>query len=168
MLALQGVPGIYLHSLFGSPNDHAGYAASGWKRDLNHERLDLPTLESSLAEPASRAARVFTRYAGLLAARRAEPAFHPNAPQQVLSPGPGVFALRRGPRDGRTVLALHNLSAEPRAIDPASLGGADAADATDLLSGRRLAAGAPLTLQPYEVAWLGRQVARSAGLGSPD
>jgi sucrose phosphorylase len=152
MLALQGVPGIYLHSLFGSPNDHAGYAASGWKRDLNHERLDLSTLEARLAEPASRTARVFTRYARLLSARRAEPAFHPNAPQQVLSAGPGVFALQRGPRDGRTVLALHNLSAKPRAIDPASLGGADAAD---LLSGRRLAAGALLTLQPYEVAWLG-------------
>src|SRR5206468_3892864 len=41
MLSLAGVPGIYVHSLFGSHTDHDGYARSGWKRDLNPERLPL-------------------------------------------------------------------------------------------------------------------------------
>ena len=54
MLALAGVPGIYIHSLFGSPNDQAGFARSGWKRDLNHQRLELKEVESALSDPRPR------------------------------------------------------------------------------------------------------------------
>ena len=152
MLALAGVPGIYIHSLFGSHNDRAGYARSGWKRDLNHERLALADLEARLADPSSEAARVFARYVGLLAARRAEPAFHPQAPQEVLSVGAAIFGLRRGPREGRTILALHNLSGTAQTVDLTVLGGASAY--VDILSGRSVEARDALSLGPYEMLWL--------------
>ena len=152
MLALAGVPGIYVHSLFGSHNDHAGYARSGWKRDLNHERLDLDELERGLADPTTETAQVFGAYARLLSVRRAQPAFHPNASQEVLASGPAVFALRRGPRDGQTILALHSVGDAVQRIDPRRLG--DALSYTDLLSGRTVATDEPLELAPYEVLWL--------------
>src|SRR5205823_6286375 len=117
LLALAGVPGIYIHSLFGSHNDQQAFARSGWKRDLNHGRLDLPRLEASLADSTSETAQVFARYASLLAARRAEPAFHPNAPQHVLSVGPSIFALCRGASASSRILALHNLSPLSQSID---------------------------------------------------
>ena len=50
MLALAGVPGIYIHSLFGSANDQEGFARSGWKRDLNHQRLKLAEVEARLSD----------------------------------------------------------------------------------------------------------------------
>lgn len=151
MLALQGVPGVYVHSLFASHSDHAAYARSGRKRDLNHGRFDLAELEAALADPTSERAQVFGRYARLLGARRAEPAFHPNAPQQVLDLGPAIFALRRGPRDGRTVLALHNVSGRRQLLaDPPF----DAELAVDLLGGHRLRRGDRLDLAPYGAAWL--------------
>ncbi len=152
MLALAGVPGIYVHSLFGSHNDHAGYARSGWQRDLNHERLDLADLEQRLADPSTETARVFGAYARLLAVRRAQPAFHPNAPQRVLASGPAVFTLARGPRDGQTILTLHNLSAESPVVDPGALG--DALTYSDLLTDRTVPTDQPLSLAPYEVLWL--------------
>ena len=86
MLAMAGVPGIYVHSLFGSHNDQAGYARSGWKRDLNHERLSLSEVERRLADPASETARVFAGYRRLLEARRAQPAFHPVRPRPSSTP----------------------------------------------------------------------------------
>ena len=152
MLALAGVPGVYIHSLFGSHNDHAGYARSGWKRDLNHERLELAELERRLADHTTETARVFRAYTRLLAVRRAQPAFHPNAGQQVLAAGPAVFALRRGPRDGQVVLALHNVSGDSQRLEPRLLG--DALAYADLLSGRMVSTGEPLELAPYEVLWL--------------
>jgi glycosidase len=147
MLALAGVPGVYVHSLFGSPNDQEGYRRSGWKRDLNHERLGLPELHRALATPSTRAAQVFWRFAGLLRARRGEPAFHPNAPQQVLETPAGVFGLERGPRAGRTAQTFHNLTAQPRTIRLSSPG-------HDLLAGRQLAPSVPVALGPYQVLWV--------------
>jgi sucrose phosphorylase len=61
MLALAGVPGIYIHSLFGSSNDHAGFGRSGWKRDLNHQQLGLAEVEAALSDSRTRQARVFAR-----------------------------------------------------------------------------------------------------------
>jgi glucosylglycerate phosphorylase len=155
LLALAGVPGLYVHSLFGSHNDRGGYERSGWKRDLNHQRLDLESLERALADPASESAQVFGRVAGLLEGRRSSPAFHPASPQQVLQFSPAIFALRRGPRQGAEVLALHNLRPEPARVRGDLLREAlPGGSAEDLLSARRVRADETLSLQPYQVLWL--------------
>jgi sucrose phosphorylase len=130
MLALAGVPGVYVHSLFGSHNDQAGYLRSGWKRDLNHEHLLLESLEIQLTGLGNEAAQVFDGMTRLLMDRRRQPAFHPSSPQMVLDLGPEIFAVRRGPYQGQTVIALHNLTARPQVAGPYK------------------------TLAPYEVAWL--------------
>jgi hypothetical protein len=70
----------------------------------------------------------------------------------VRSGGAAILALRRGPREGRTILALHNLSGTPQAVDPAALGGAPAY--VDILGGRSVEARDALSLAPYEVLWL--------------
>jgi glucosylglycerate phosphorylase len=153
MLALAGVPGIYVHSLFGSHNDHAGFQRSGWKRDLNHGRLPVAELEAELAEPGSEKAQVFGGMRALLDARRRHPAFHPAAPQEVVgAASPAVLALRRGPRDGRSVLALHNLSGDVQRLDAGPLGLGVAAH-HDLVRRERVPGG-ELRLGPYEVRWL--------------
>jgi len=71
--------------------------------------------------------------------------------------GRGIFALARGPRDGQTLVTLHNLTDMPRAAAgewPA--GGAGEWD--DLISGNRFDPGSGLRLAPYQVLWL--EVAR--------
>ncbi|MCC6175486.1 MAG: sugar phosphorylase [Chloroflexi bacterium] len=154
MLALAGVPGIYLHSLFGSHNDRAGFERSGWKRDLNHEQLRLADVERRLADPSSEAARVFAGYVTLLRARRTHPAFHPNAPQAILALGPSVFGLRRGPQNGEVVVALHNVSGAPASVDPTPLGLPTRAPWHDLLADEQVVADRQLILEPYAVRWL--------------
>ncbi len=153
MLALAGVPGIYIHSLFGSSNDHAGFARSGWKRDLNHQRLRLNEVESGLSAATTEAARVFARYARLLEVRRRQPAFHPRSGQRLLEAGPGIFALARGPREGQALVTLHNVTDSPRvATGEWPVGGPG--EWEDVISGERFDRRSALQLAPYQVLWL--------------
>ncbi len=160
MLALAGVPGIYIHSLFGSHNDDDGFRRSGWKRDLNHERLHLDEIEARLDRADAESTQVFTRYAHLLRVRRAQPAFHPNAPQRVVAAGRGVFGVLRGPRQDQSILALHSVSDAGQTVTAElleeTLGGSRC---VELVSGRPLGAGEGLRLAPYRVAWIRLQPA---------
>jgi glucosylglycerate phosphorylase len=153
MLALAGVPGIYIHSLFGSPNDQAGFARSGWKRDLNHQRLKLADVESAQSDPATREAQVFARYARLLEVRRQQPAFHTRSGQQVLDAGPGIFALARGPLEGQVLVTLHNVTASPQVANN-DLPAGDPGDWEDVIGGQRFDPGSAVELAPYQVLWL--------------
>lgn len=156
MLALQGVPGVYIHSLVGSPNDRAGLARTGRARSLNREKWSWGELEERLGDPSRREPAVLRRMAALIRARRSEPAFHPGGPQRVLDLGPALFAIeRRSPAGDTTVLCAHNVSAAPQAMRATGVPGAVY---VDLLGGEHYladAAGAlALTLAPYQVAWL--------------
>ncbi len=134
MLSLQGVPGLYFHSLFGSRGDPGAAATSGIKRRINRARLERANLESDLADPASLRAHVFTGFRALLGVRRRHAAFAPAAPQQVLELDPRLFAVVRGTPDAaERVLCLHNVSGDPVTIDGASLRRHGFARQTDLL-----------------------------------
>nr|MCU0492373.1 hypothetical protein [Chloroflexaceae bacterium] len=160
MLAMQGVPGIYVHSLIGSHNDPEGVAATGRFRSINREKWERATLDARLADAESHWATVFRRFAALIRARRGERAFHPNGPQQVLPLHDGLFALLRRPpaSDSGIVLCLHSVSSQPLrfAVDVSTFVGPQR-QFTDLLTGGRYLATdgqLQLTLAPYGVLWL--------------
>jgi sucrose phosphorylase len=136
MLSLQGVPGIYFHSLFGSRGDRTGAVTSGIHRRINRQKLQRPDLERELSMPATLRARVFGGFRDLLALRRAHRAFAPNAPQRVLNLDARVFAVLRESADGNDrVLCLHNVSGQPVQIG-----------AWDAFSANKLG--------PFETKWL--------------
>jgi glycosidase len=122
MLCLQGVPGIYFHSLFGSRGDRMGAEASGIKRRINREKLERTRIEVELAEPGSLRAQVFAGYKSLLELRRSHPCFAPAASQRLLALDARVFAVLRETADGRDrMLCLHNVSAERVVVRDESL-----------------------------------------------
>jgi sucrose phosphorylase len=153
MLALAGVPGIYIHSLFGSSNDHAGFGRSGWKRDLNHQQLGLAEVEAALSDSRTRRAQVFARYARLLEVRSRQPAFHPRSDQRLLAAGAGIFAVARGPRQGQVLVTLHNVTDSP-AVVAGDWQVADRREWQDVISGERFHDVSALSLAPYQVLWL--------------
>ncbi len=159
LLCLQGVPGIYFHSLFGSRGDCAGAAASGIKRRINREKLDRALLERELDNPDSLRARIFGGLKELLRVRRAQRAFHPQAAQRVLTSDERLFAVSRISPDGEErLLCLHNVSDQqvPAAGLWAAVG--SAGTWTDLLSERRYGPGgaevASVQLSAYQTMWL--------------
>jgi sucrose phosphorylase len=163
MLALVGVPGIYFHSLFGSRGWPEGVKLSGRARTINRQKCERAALERELGDPASLRHVVFERYAQLLKARAASPAFHPYGAQRVVraAGGEAVFALLRTSPDGaERVLCLHNVSGRPqpvevgpRAFQPGAVRGL-----VDLIGGRRAPLSSDMTLRlglaPYQVSWL--------------
>ena len=113
LLAIEGIPGIYIHSLFGTPNDHEKVKTTGHNRSINRHQWDLDSLNSVLDEPSSIHARIFKGILRLIAIRRRQPAFHPNATQFTLHLGHQIFAFwRQSIRRDQSIFCLNNLSDE--------------------------------------------------------
>ncbi len=152
MLALAGVPGIYVHSLFGSRNDRAAAQRTGSPRAINRHKFNLSELEAALTDPASHSARIFRGYRHLLATRRHQPAFHPQAEQQIPDLGPGLFAVLRRPREGHPLLCLHEVRGERQTITlPRQVAPQDSM--LDILQDEHVDT-RELALAPYQVRWL--------------
>jgi len=160
MLALAGVPGIYVHSLLGSRSWQEGVAQTGRNRTINREKFDQATLEAELADPGSLRSQVYTAYRTMLQARAQEPAFDPYGEQRVLEVGEGVFALLRlAPDGGAPVLCLHNVSGQAQMVQiECDDLGMPSGRWRDLLSATTYPGdrdGLALKLVPYQVCWLG-------------
>lgn len=164
LLSLAGVPGIYVHSLFGSRNWREGVTLTGHNRTINRRKFYRSEFEAQLNDPTSLPHRVFTRYRRLIAARTSEPAFHPNAPQQIVRVDPAIFAFVRTRLDrSRSVLCLHNVAdhAVQLRMDVDELGLRPGQRLVDLISGGELwlhGARLEMNLPPYGVCWLGGEI----------
>lgn len=164
LLGLAGVPGIYVHSLFGSRNWREGVTLTGQNRTINRRKFRRNELETLLNDPTSLPNQVFTRYHRLIATRTGEPAFHPNAPQQIVHIDPAIFAFVRTRLDSsRRVLCLHNVADHEIQIriDVSALGLRPGKRLVDLISGRELSlygAQLEMSLPPYGVYWLGDEI----------
>ncbi|MEM6427718.1 MAG: sugar phosphorylase [Deinococcota bacterium] len=151
MMSLAGMPAIYIHSLLGSRSDHAGVKATGRYRSINREKLAVDAVVRDLEDATSLRSQVLGGLGKLLEVRRNQPAFDPQASQQVLNISPQVFALVRGQGDSQ-VVCLHNISSKPVYI-PWEMLSLDAQRVHNLL-GEVHQAGGNLLLEPYEVCWL--------------
>ncbi len=160
MLALEGIPAIYIHSLLGTENDYQRMERYGAARAINRHQWPLADIEGRLADPESLNSRVHARLARLIALRRAQPAFHPNATQFTMHTGDAVFAFWRQSLDRRqSLFALNNISDQAQAIPLSEINLICTDSWQDLISGQaiddRLGV---LTLAPYQCAWISNLV----------
>jgi sucrose phosphorylase len=153
MLSLRGIPGIYFHSLVGTPNDREGALASGINRRINRRKYQRQELDQLLAEEQSLQKTIFEAYQHMLAVRIAQPAFHPDGTQEVMDTGDHrlVVFLRSSPKCTQKVLVLANVTDQVVQVPTARW--RDMRFGSDLLSGRECS-GEPLQLAPYQVAWV--------------
>ena len=161
LLAMRGVPGIYVHSLFGSRGWPEGVAQTGRFRTINRQKWQRAEVERALDDPGTLRHRIFSRYRALIAARTAEPAFHPQGDQTVLAAPPALFSLLRTSPGGRSrVLCIHNVSAQAQSFhaDLQAEGLRPGVALTDLVGGasHRVSARGQLslTVPPHGVLWL--------------
>ncbi len=110
MLSLAGVPGIYVHSLFGSRNCQSCVEATGRARSINRQKFQKADLEAELDKTGSRQQKVFSSYQRLLRLRKEQSPFHPAGNQQVAYLSEAVFALlRTSPQGNEKLLCLVNV-----------------------------------------------------------
>ena len=158
-LVLQGVPGIYLHSLIGTKNDIEAVLATDSKRAINRTVIDGPAIYESLKDPLSKISRINREYGRLISIRTHKRAFHPNGDQRVLDLSPAVFTvLRTSPEGDAHILSLINVTGHSHRLEIDLTGlGLEDTSFTDLVSGMEwLSDQGKLTvsLQPYDVIWL--------------
>ncbi|WP_447926402.1 sugar phosphorylase [Vreelandella sp. EE27] len=159
MLTLQGIPALYIHTLTGSLNDVEGVERSGRLRSINRHHWALDELELLLESPTTPTHDIFFALREFLKQRSSEPCFHPGAAQRVIATSDNVLAIERGPlRDGRTLLALFNVTDKPAPLEEA---GETLTDTLDRHTWRTLdseQAWVPeKALPPYAVRWLVRE-----------
>jgi sucrose phosphorylase len=113
MLALQGIPAIYIHSLTATPNDHHGVEQTERTRAINRHKWDYNELMELLNNPTTANAIIFHELKKLIKIRRAQPAFHPDASQGTLHLNHELFAFWRISQDQRQqILVVSNMTSE--------------------------------------------------------
>ena len=156
MLALEGIPGIYIHSLLGTRNDYDRVENSGHYRAINRHQWDLNTLSGLLADTTSHHAQVFSRLKTLLAIRRQQPAFHPNAVQYTLHLGLGIVGFRRESMDQRqSIFCISNITDQAQCLALSDINLNNTEDWQDLISTAQYTErDGELPLLPYQSVWL--------------
>lgn len=158
-LAMKGIPAVYFHSLCGTPNDLEGYKVTKRNRTVNRKKWAQDELNQLLDDQETLPAQIFSWYSRTLRMRAGCPAFHPEAPQEILNFGSDLFAVRRDSTDGGlSVICLFNFTSEDSKIFDMSLLNSlfPEGKARDLISGGEIDWGKKdaLTLRPYQAVWL--------------
>jgi sucrose phosphorylase len=118
-VCLQGIPGMYIHSLLGSENYLDAPDLETHPRSINREKLDYYALCTELDNPTSRRSHILARCLQLLHIRQKEAAFRTVSSQKVLdSTHKGILALLRiSQKPSEAVLCLFNVSARTQMLD---------------------------------------------------
>ena len=156
MLALEGVPGIYIHSLLATQNDYERVELTNHNRSINRHKWDYDTLSAKLADPKSHHNKVYEALSALLKVRSEQAAFHPNAVQYTLHLGDSVFAFwRQSISRDQSIFCIHNVTHEHVSIPMNSVNLISMTQWTDLVSGDTYSADdSSINLSPYGFVWL--------------
>ncbi|MDT8310983.1 MAG: sugar phosphorylase [Methylophaga sp.] len=91
MLALEGIPSIYLHSLLATGNDYQRMQKLGYPRAINRHQWQDNAIRQQLKQADSPHALVYRQLTTLIQLRRQQAAFHPNATQYTITIGAVVI-----------------------------------------------------------------------------
>lgn len=121
-LSMRGIPGIYIHSLLGTPNDYERVEVTGATRSINRHQWNVEELEALLEVPESGTSLMMHEYRRRIRIRRGHPAFHPDGLQEVMDVGDSLLLLIRvAPDHSQKVVALYNFTKTPQLLDTSIL-----------------------------------------------
>ncbi|EAU53706.1 sugar phosphorylase [Mariprofundus ferrooxydans] len=164
MLALEGVPSFYVHSLFATCNDTERVEQTGSNRAINRHSWDLEMLEAALQDKQSHHARVFVALQRLIALRAEQNAFHPNATQFTMHLGQALFAFWRQSMDReQSIFCINNITDREQVIPLSALNLIVTDEWRDLISGRHYDEHyGDLVLAPYQTVWISNATDQTA------
>ena len=156
MLALEGIPGIYIHSLLGTQNDYEKLKNTHHNRSINRHRWDYESLQAQLAEPTTTHHQVLKKLTKLIEIRTAQPAFHPNATQFTLHLGLQLFGFwRQSINRKQSIFCISNITDQIMELPISELNLIITESWVDLISGDEITdLTQAIQLQPYQTVWL--------------
>ncbi len=156
MFALEGIPGVYIHSLLGTQNDYQKLANTHHNRSINRRRWQIAALEIALADKSLHHANVLSSIKSLLNIRIKQAAFHPNATQFTLHLGLQLFGFWRQSKDRRqSVFCVSNISDQPIQLPLSELNLIITESWVELISHKPITElTQDITLAPYQTVWI--------------
>ncbi len=114
MLAMRGIPALYIHSLLGTPNWVEGFCETRRNRTLNRRSYQADELAGLLNDAEGKQGLIFQVLSSWLMRRQNHPAFHPDARMKVLDLGAECFGFVRISADeAERIVCLANLTNQP-------------------------------------------------------
>ena len=154
MLAMQGIPALYIHSFTASANDLAHVEQTGRTRSINRKVWDKDELEYLLSNSVTAQAEVFHELSRMIRIRRKQPAFSPDARQDVVKINSDVFILKRTSVDAsQRIYAISNVTERILKLPLAALGFLENG-LMDILALEPTTLIDELVLYPYQTVWL--------------
>ena len=147
LLSFPGVPAVYIQSILGSRNDYEGVERLGYNRAINRKKYTAGQVDLELNNKQSIRHKIYSRLSELIAIRRGERAFHPDAQAMIESLDEQILKIVRVAENGEKITALFNFSHNVHTVYEEALSG------VELLSGQAID-GTELTLNPWQVMWI--------------
>ena len=147
MMSFRGVPAFYIHSLTATPNYLEGIQQTKQNRTINRRKWNLDELSEILSSETSQR-KVFTSLQKLIAVRKEQKAFHPDAEQKILNLGENVFSLLRNYNNRQQIILIANVTDKDTGY---SLPEKYNNFTKDLISGSEYVYN---VLKPYQCVWL--------------
>lgn len=156
MLGLEGIPGLYIHSLLGTGNDYEKFAETGQKRSINRHQWDYKELVHLLSKKGNQHNECYTKISNLIELRQKQPAFHPNATQFTLHMGDCLFGFWRQSIDRKqSIFCVYNISDRIQALHAGDLNLIVTDSWYDLVTGSSLQENIDtIVFEPYQSMWI--------------
>lgn len=156
MFALEGIPGLYIHSLLGTQNDHEKVANTQQNRSINRHRWDYQELEENLSDKSDHHAIVLASLKELLDIRIKQPAFHPNATQFTLHLGLQLFGFwRQSLGRKQSIFSVSNITDHEMELSIQDLNLIMTDNWVELISGVEIDMQQEfILLNPYQTVWI--------------
>ena len=156
MLALEGIPAFYIHSLLATQNDYKKMDLSSNKRAINRHNWDYSGLIEILEDENTINHRIFSNLKNIISIRKDQKAFHPNATQFTLHLDESLFAFWRQSQDRQqSIFCIHNISNKDCSIALRDINMIELDNWRDLISGYKyLDYRETISLKPYEFVWI--------------
>ena len=140
-------------------NDHERVKHTNNNRAINRHQWDYQALEQLLTDGTSHHYQVFQKLNELMAIRRLQSAFHPNATQFTLQLGPQMFGYWRQSMDRRqSIFCINNISDETQTLLLSDINLISTDHWHDLLNDQiSIAVDGVIQLSPYQTVWISNQ-----------
>ena len=158
-LVIMGVPGIYLHGLFGSKNEAEQVLIEKDRRSINRKNISRDELLKALNNENSCTNKITNEIVHLLKIRKSEKAFHPNAEQKIIQISDSIFCVKRTSMDKKSkVIAYVNVANQTQNfrldLNNENINGSNW---IDIISGKKYKSEKhilELSLEPYDIGWI--------------
>lgn len=156
MLSLQGVPGIYFHSLTSTKNYIEGVVETGDKRAINRKQWDYEELKDCIEGQKKKHYCIVDTYKELLEKRKSLSAFHPKGAQQVVDLKRHLFSfIRVSPDKKKRIWVVANVSSRTVRLSGKELENVQVpiGNVFDVLSEETFTSN-EIIFNPFQVRWL--------------